>query len=265
MRKNRLQGTILPAMLMIGVLVISPVAMAEEAVSETAYDAPFHTLLKDFSVRQIHTAATHVMFGQLSLARKKGDDCNCTSNKADFLTGRIEATSADGVTFVFRVHYLDETTCGLWIHAIQDSEVPADLKKYCQMIYDRTSEQLVKMQAQHTSPEPVDIEPMEFTGEYKLSIEAMYKVMNETANRAGVGHGTSRRNRYTVEGSYTSGQTRFNYKAYLAGHNKLKFRFWKSGTGGADLDGQRYIYETICKEFAQQLDRQIKLQQTQRR
>lgn len=264
MRKIGKYQTILLTSLFIGMLAFPSILSAEAAEAvKLSGDAQFHTLLKDATVRQIHAAATQVMFTQLSLTRKKSEDCNCTSNKADFLTGRIEAASADGVTFVVRVHYLSETTCGLWIHAYQDSEVPADLKKYCQMIYDRTAEQLEKIQAQQTLPEPDHIEPMEFSADYNLSIEAIYKVMSETANRTGVGHGTSRRNRYAVEGNYTSGQTRFNYKAYLAGHNKLKFRFWKSGTSREEIDGQRYIYETICKEFTRQLERQIKLQKTQ--
>ncbi|MHC4552797.1 MAG: hypothetical protein ACYSUT_08540 [Planctomycetota bacterium] len=218
--------------------------------SQTAEDAEFHTLVKDYDVKLIYVAADHVMFNSLSLTRKKDEDCNCSTNKADALTGRIEATSADGITFAFRIHYLDETTCGVWIEATQDSGVAADLAKYCQLIYDKTVQRLAQKPTPADADPATDAEPMEFAGDYDLSIAAIYKVMNETANHVGVGHSVRTRNNFTVEGAFTSSQTQFNYKAYLVADNKLKFRFWKSSR---DIEGDRYIYETVRKEFQKQL------------
>lgn len=221
-----------------------------------ASEAPFHTILKGYTVRRIHTAAKEVIFNQLSLAKKKSDDCNCTSSKADLFTGRIEATSADGITFVFRIHYLDEAACGIWIGATQDSDVPGDLKMYCQMISDRTIARLKEMDKQQDRSDNPEGGLLEFSAEYNLSVKAMYKVINETANQAGIGHSTRTRNPFMLEGNFTSGHTRFSYKAYLVADDKLKFRFWSDTR--TPTDGQRYIYETIYKEF----QRQLKLQQS---
>lgn len=230
-------------------------AETAESVQADA-SAPFHTILKDYTVKQIHSAAYDVLFDELMLAKVKSDDCNCTSNKADLLTGRIIAASADGITFVLRVHYLDENSCGLWIHAAQESDVPADFKKYCQLIYDRTLQALVKMRAENDDADVVEDEKMEFEGQYKMAIEQIYKIINDTANAVRLGHNTSTRNRFTVAGNFISGNAQFSYKAYMVADDKLKFRFYANSRSTAE--GQRYIYDTIYKEFQQQ----IKLQQS---
>lgn len=230
-------------------LSVSPMLFAEAA--ETAEDGPFHTQVKGYDVRSIHAAADHIMFKTLSLSKIQKDDSAETASRVDALTGRIEAASADKITFIFSVYYVDENTCGVRIYAFQKPGV-ADLKKFCQLIYDKTIQRLEQKKAQEKAPENVNAEAMEFSGEYDLTVDAMYKVMNETANYAGLGHSTRIRNRFTIEGAFTSGETQFSYKAYLVEDNKLKFRFWRNSPSET-ADGDRYIYETIRKEFQRQL------------
>ena len=227
----------------------------ESAPLVAASESPLHTVLNNYTVREIYDAAYDVIFGSLGLSKKKSEDCNCSSNKADLLTGRIEALSADGITFVFRIHCLDEHSCGVWIHAQQDSDVPGDLKKYSQLIYDRTIRKLQEKDQLNESVGGAD-GGMAFSAEYKMSIEQMYKVINDTANQVGIGHNTSTRNRFTVIGNFISGQTQFDYKGYMVADDKLKFRFSLNGRG-AD-EAQRYMFETIYNEF----QRQLKLQQS---
>ncbi len=233
------------------------VLAAESAESvAAASELPFHTILKNYTVREIYDAAYDVIFGQLGLSKKKSEDCNCSSNKADLLTGRIEALSADGITFVVRAHYLDEQTCGVWIHATQESDAGGDLKKYCQLIYDRTIGLLEEKKQPEKTVSGAGGGAMEFSAEYNMSTEQLYKIINDTANRVGIGHNASTRNRFTVIGNFISGQTQFDYKGYMVADDKLKFRFSLNGRG-AD-EAERYMYETIYNEF----QRQLKLQQS---
>lgn len=248
MRNSRQMGWILPVLVVVGLAtaVFGEAAGGEKPVGG---QLPFHTLLKDYDVRQIHAAACDVMFKSLSLAKvhPKEEDCNCMASRADALTGRIEATSADGIRFTVSIHYLDETTCGIWIHASQTSGVPADLAAYCQMIHDRTVQRLKQKPPRPADAAPTPAEPMEFGGPYEMSVEAMFSVMNQIANTLNLGHNIQTRNGFTVCGQLTSGQVQFSYKAYLVGDHKLKFRFWNNGSGTPD--GDRYIYECVCREF----------------
>ena len=138
---------------MIGCLIVTAALLfAAPVLAEAGDNGPFHTLLKGYDVKTIHAAADHVMFSTLSLARQKSEDANYVASRADVLTGRIDAVSADGILFYFSVYYLDENSCNVRVRAFQKMGVPAAipkemLKKYCQLIYDKTVERLEKISA----------------------------------------------------------------------------------------------------------------------
>ena len=222
---------------------------AEEMPSATT----LYTVLQETAVQDIYEAGYDVIFGQLKLAKKKNEDCNCSTNKADMLTGRLEALSADNITFILRIHYLEEGACGLWIRASQDSDVPADLKMYCGLIQDRIIRQLNDKKKQTGSTAGSEHKEMDFDAEYNLSIEQLYGIVSDTANQIRIGHNVATRNRFTLIGNFISGNTQFSYKAYMVADDKLKFRFWLSSSGAPE-DSERYMFETIHEAFQKQLN-----------
>lgn len=251
MRNGRTQRLLIT----LGIIMISGVngwAETAAALPAAASEMPFHTLVKDYTAQQIFHAAYDVMFKQLGLAKKKSQDCQCSANRVDLLTGRIEAMSADGISFTFRVHYLDEHSCGVWIHAVQDSEVPADLRTYCKMIFDRTAEKLAESNLAVEAAGGEEAAAMEFSGEYEWSIEQIYSAIREMTNHVKIGHNIRTRNEFTLAGNLISGDTRFSYKAYRVADDKLIFQFSRDSKGHEEAE--RYIFEKIYQEFQRQLD-----------